>query len=101
MLHVCYYTAFVLNLFEGVTHDVDVMFCRCEDMGVTLLRLGLWPATATEPRCAYSIQLLRWLESLMLSGHVSVHSFVEAVRFRNGQSQQQVRLESGTFEMVI
>jgi len=77
-------------IVSGVPRAVDITFCECEDMGVTLRRLGLWPATATEPRCAYSIRLLRWLEALMLSGHLSVHSFVEAVRFRNGQSQQEV-----------
>lgn len=71
--------------------NVECELCDCEAPPVTLRRYGLWAATPTEPRCAYSINFLQWAESLMVTSHVSLRAFIEAVRFRNGVNHNEVR----------
>ena len=61
-------------------------------MAVTLRRLGLWPATPDEPRSAYSVRFLKWLEAAMFAGGMSVTSFVECLRFRNDNTNDEVCL---------
>lgn len=73
--------------------DILCEMCDCEPHAVTLRRFGLWPASPVEPRCAYSVGFLQWLKALQLAAHVSVHSFIEAVRVKNGQSVKLVRID--------
>ena len=84
----------LVYLFVVVTlaFEVDALceFCECEAPPVTLRRYGLWAATPTEPRCAYSINFLKWAESLMLTAHVSLRAVIEAARFCNSMNQNEV-----------
>jgi hypothetical protein len=50
----------------------------------------LWASTPAEPRRAFTIRFLHWAEAFMITAHVSLHAFVEAVRYKNGQSQSEV-----------
>ncbi|KAJ8380083.1 hypothetical protein SKAU_G00008610 [Synaphobranchus kaupii] len=59
------------------------MFCECESEPCTLVRYGLWPATAEKPQTAYSISLLELLLSLSMECQVSVEGFCNAMRWKN------------------
>jgi len=88
LLSLCYFQN--IWFFTGVVVDILCNMCECEPAAVTLRRFGMWPATPLEPRCAFSIEFLLWLEAMVLGAHVSVHTFVECVRFRNGHMQNEV-----------
>ena len=66
-----------------------------------MLRFGLWAATPFEPRTAFSFGFLQWVEAAMLSCHVSVHSFVEAVRFKNNFSEETVCMLSWLLYLFV
>lgn len=61
---------------------MSFMCCNCEPIAVTLARAELWPATPTNPRCAFTFNLLDWIEALMLECQVSLKDFCAALRFR-------------------
>lgn len=68
------------------------MTCNCEPHAVTLRRYGLWPATPVEPLSAFTVGFLLWAEALLITGHVSVYTFVEAVRYRNKGTVRDVSI---------
>ncbi|KAI8515552.1 hypothetical protein Bbelb_063650, partial [Branchiostoma belcheri] len=72
---VCYWRIFVCD------HEADAC---------TLLRFGLWAATADRPETAFSTDLLEWLTALTLECQVSVKGFCNAVRWRSGLSKYEV-----------
>jgi len=74
----------------GFEMNVECQLCDCEAPPVTLRRYGLWAATPTEARSAYSISFLKWAESMMVTSHVSLRAFIEVVRFQNGLDHYEV-----------
>ncbi|KAJ8351549.1 hypothetical protein SKAU_G00230250 [Synaphobranchus kaupii] len=68
---------------SGRLRYLEVMFCECESEPCTLVRHGLWPATAEKPQTAYSITLLELLLSLSMECQVSVEGFCNAMRWKN------------------
>lgn len=66
----------------GVERDVMFVCCSCEPIAVTLARAQLWPATPTNPRLAFTFNLLTWMEALILECQVSLKDFCSALKFR-------------------
>lgn len=62
---------------------VTVNMCACEPETCTLLRYGLWPATADKPQTAFSIPLLELFVCLSLECQVSVEGFCNTLRWKN------------------
>jgi len=77
-------------LFIGLEVDVECELCDCEAPPVTLRRYGLWAATPSESRCAYSVTFLQWAEALMVTSHMSLQAIIEATRFCNRQDHREV-----------
>lgn len=69
---------------------VTVNMCACEPETCTLLRYGLWPATADEPQTAFSIPLLELLVCLSLECQVSVEGFCNTLRWKNNLTLAEV-----------
>ncbi|XP_035688849.1 uncharacterized protein LOC118424401 [Branchiostoma floridae] len=76
-----------LRVFDqnGRLQHLDVAVCRCgyETELQTLLKLGLWGATPTNPKTAFSVSLLEWLVWLCREAQVSTLAFCKAVRWKN------------------
>lgn len=70
------------KIIAGRQHLRTVEFCSCEEEAVTLLQFDLWPSSPKHPRLAFHIELLRWLNGLLLECHVSVKGFCEALKAR-------------------
>ncbi|KAK9960457.1 hypothetical protein ABG768_008312 [Culter alburnus] len=64
---------------------VTVNMCAC-----TLLRYGLWPASADKPQTAFSIPLLELFVCLSLECQVSVEGFCNTLRWKNNLTLAEV-----------
>ncbi|XP_060714607.1 uncharacterized protein LOC132838346 [Tachysurus vachellii] len=69
---------------------VTVDMCACEPETCTLLRYGLWPATADKPQTAFSIPLLELFVCLSLECQVSVEGFCNTLRWKNNLTLAEV-----------
>ncbi|XP_035699509.1 uncharacterized protein LOC118432096 isoform X2 [Branchiostoma floridae] len=69
-----------------------VYVCSHEEEACTLLRFGLWAASADRPQTAFSTSLLEWLTALTLECQVSVLGFCNALRWRHNLSVPEVNL---------
>ncbi|XP_052086482.1 uncharacterized protein LOC127723773 [Mytilus californianus] len=67
---------------KGRQHMRTIEFCACEEEAVTLLQYDLWPSSPKHPRLAFHIDLLRWLNGLLLECQVSAKGFCEALKAR-------------------
>ena len=61
-------------------HAIDIAFCDCESIAVTLVRYQLWPASSCEPRLAFHMELMELLRSLMMKNQVSITGFYRALQ---------------------
>lgn len=77
----------------GDVNDCMVEFCECEPEAIKLFKLGLWSSSSIKPTTAYSTDLLKTLQALMLECHVSVLGFSNAMRWRNGITKSQVIMQ--------
>ena len=59
-----------------------IRFCACEEEAVTLLQFDLWPSSPKHPCLAFHIELLRWLNGLLLECQISARGFCEALKAR-------------------
>ena len=66
-------------LLIGRQHQKQVLFCDCENDGVTLIRLKLWPGSTTRPVLAFYFKLMELAEILLLECHVSLRKFCDAI----------------------
>lgn len=73
---------------KGRQHLREIEFCSCEPDAVTLLRMDLWAASPKQPRMAFHIDLLKWLNGLLLHSHVSVKSFIDSLNARISKRQR-------------
>ncbi|KAK2869371.1 hypothetical protein Q7C36_001242 [Tachysurus vachellii] len=64
--------------------------CACGPETCTLLRYGLWPATADKPQTAFSIPLLELFVCLSLECQVSVEGFCNTLRWKNNLTLAEV-----------
>lgn len=67
-------------IFLGLQHYHTMQACNCEDLAVTLVRLGLWPASPTLPRVAFSFDFMLTLRAMVLEGQISLSSFCNAMQ---------------------
>lgn len=81
------FTSFYL---AGQLCTVTVNMCACEPETCTLLRYGLWPATADKPQTAFSIPLLELFVCLSLECQVSVEGFCNTLRWKNNLTLAEV-----------
>ena len=72
----------ILVDFIGRQHLRNIEFCTCEEEAETLLKYNLWPSSPKHPRLAFHVDLLRWLNGLLLECQVSVKGFCEALKAR-------------------
>jgi len=56
-------------------------YCGCEALAITLARAELWPATPSNPRCAFSFSLLDLAEGLLLEAQVSLKDFCNSLGY--------------------
>ncbi|XDV26641.1 hypothetical protein PO909_030295 [Leuciscus waleckii] len=74
--HAVYTEVMKVIVSTGRLCTVTVNMCACEPETCTLLRYGLWPATAEKPQTAFSIPLLELFVCLSLECQVSVEALV-------------------------
>ena len=56
--------------------------CACEPLVVTLVRARIWPSTPQRPHLAFTLDLLDWMECLLLECQVSLNDFCKALYFK-------------------
>ncbi|KAK2821370.1 hypothetical protein Q7C36_020713 [Tachysurus vachellii] len=81
--HTVYTKDMKVIVSTGRLCTVTVDMCACEPETCTLLRYGLWPATADKPQTAFSIPLLELFVCLSLECQVSVEGFCNTLRWKN------------------
>lgn len=81
---------FLCIFFAGRLCTIPIDMCECEPEACTLLRYGLWPATAEKPQTAFSIPLLELFVCLPLEGQFSVEGFCNTLRWRNNLTLTEV-----------
>lgn len=69
-----------VHLHPGVSQDIKMDICPHEDVAVTMLQYGLWPATPCSPQTAFSLQLLELCVCLQLHGSLSVQAFANSIQ---------------------
>lgn len=67
---------------KGRQHMRTIRFCACEEEAVTLFQYDLWPSSPKHPRLAFHIELLRWLNGLLLECQISAKGFCESLKAR-------------------
>ena len=82
MASLCAWVLWTSFEFIGLEHKVQFISCGCESLAVTMTRAELWPATPTNPRCAFTFALLDWAEALLLEAQVSLQDFCKSLKFR-------------------
>jgi hypothetical protein len=63
----------------GRQHHKQIRFCGCEEQAVTLVKMSLWPGSATCPSVAFHFKLMELAETLLLECHVSLKKFCDAL----------------------
>lgn len=71
-----------LAFLVGVEHTIMLTSCRCEPITITMVRARLWPATALDPRMAFTFDLLDWAEALLYECQVATKDFLSALHFK-------------------
>ncbi|XP_038568490.1 uncharacterized protein LOC119898352 [Micropterus salmoides] len=88
--HAVYTKDMKVIVSTGRLCTVTVNMCACEPETCTLLRYGLWPATADKPHTAFSIPLLELFVCLSLECQVSVEGFCNTLRWKNNLTLAEV-----------
>ena len=63
----------------GGQHEKKIGFCSCESNAATLVSLGLWPGSPTNPIVAFSIKFMDICLRFLLEAHVSLNKFCDAM----------------------
>ncbi|XP_046863813.1 uncharacterized protein LOC124457641 isoform X3 [Xenia sp. Carnegie-2017] len=64
----------------GRQHQKQILFFECEKDSITLIRLKLWPGSATRPSLAFHFKMMELAETLLLECHVSLRKFCDALK---------------------
>ena len=67
-------------MFLGQQQVQMIELCSCEDAVITLVRLGLWPATPIQPKVAFTFDFMLHLRALILECQISLQSFCTAMQ---------------------
>eukprot|EP00112_Aurelia_sp_Birch-Aquarium-sp1_P007292 Seg1794.4 transcript_id=Seg1794.4/GoldUCD/mRNA.D3Y31 product="hypothetical protein" protein_id=Seg1794.4/GoldUCD/D3Y31 len=90
--------------YLGRQHEKMVGFCNCESNAATLVSLGLWPGSPTNPIVAFSIKFMDICLRFLLEAHVSLNKFCDAMSvFQTSLLPKYVKniysvLNSGSFD---
>lgn len=57
---------------------------------MTLVRLGLWPASPIEPTTAFTFELLDWWAACQLEGHMATKTFSSVVKLKNSHLKRSI-----------
>ena len=76
----------------GINHKIRFTTCNCEPLAVTLARARLWPATPSNPRFAFTFELLDLAEAFLLECQVATRDYCQALQFRNPFPKLKVSL---------
>ena len=60
----------------GQHHGITVVFCGCKSPAERLLELNLWPATPSKPTLAFTIELMRFAQMLILECYASLYDII-------------------------
>ena len=63
-------------------HTILLSCCDCEPIAVTMARARLWPATAQNPRLAFTFELLDWAEALLYECQIALKDLWAALRYK-------------------
>lgn len=69
----------IIFFVAGRQHEKMVGFCNCESNAATLVSLGLWPGSPTNPIVAFSIKFMDICLRFLLEAHVSLNKFCDAM----------------------
>jgi hypothetical protein len=91
---VIYYLAYIdANMCDvGREHIVMITFCECELDVSQLVRYGFWPSSPVRPTTAFSIPLLKLVNTLTLECSISVAGMVQTLRWMNNLTSKQVEI---------
>lgn len=76
---------------SGYLHECCVYFCSCDEELNSLVQYNVWPATPTKPLTAVSMELLFTFIALQLEGKISLLSFCDALSWKSGILDHQLR----------
>jgi hypothetical protein len=64
-------------------HSTRVRFCECtpDSPSIQLLKAGFFPVTMTQPKMAFSFNLLKLFDALHLESKVSAYDFIGGLRY--------------------
>ena len=89
MLLYVYYSGYMVSFVVGQHHGVYITSCGCISMPKHLLMLGLWPATPTKPKLAFTIELMNTIHFLLRECQASLYDVTNLLRCI-GKKQPQV-----------
>lgn len=71
-------------------HHVMVEYCACHTKVERLFQLGLWPATPSTPKLAFTTSLFDLIHSMTLECQVSLHDICRMLHMIHSIHQQEV-----------
>ena len=74
----------------GRLHYVQIFWCKCIPLSVSLVRCGFWPAVPEKPSVGFAWELLEMLRALMLECQISVQGFCRALRCKSNLMDSEV-----------
>ena len=86
---------FDMSFPSGRQHAVDIQFCPCEDVLVTLLGHQLWATSPKDPTVAVHLDLMEWARILQIEAHVSTRKFVDCMELKSCSSSLSVTKRVG------
>ncbi|XP_065893420.1 uncharacterized protein [Dysidea avara] len=66
-------------MWNRIPQNLNIQFCKCKRDALTLVELGYWPGTPSQPLVAFSFSFMDWMEALLRECQVSVQDFTNAV----------------------
>ena len=66
-------------VITGRQHEKKIGFCNFESNAATLVSLGLWPGSPTNPIVAFDIKFMDICLRFLLEAHVSLNKFCDAM----------------------
>lgn len=82
-------------------HKIYILCCQCEPLPLTLVRARLWPATAQNPRLAFTFELLDWAEALLYECQVALKDFCDALQYRVSHILQKASILYNNLCIII
>ena len=85
----------------GRHHVVNIVVCNCERNNVTFMRHRLWASSVENPSVAFHMDLLNWMEFLVLEAKVPLRTICQSLRWTNDLSISQVIMHAINITKII